>query len=98
MIETQIYKGTEMRFDDLMSNLRRSKIEVKLLQSKSSHTPEEDVRNENVYLVDSVAMKVKTVAAQSAMAVNDDVYISLIGKEQARVNEIEKIVQLYFNK
>jgi flagellar basal body rod protein FlgB len=97
MIDTPVYKGTEIKFGELMSHLKSSKIEVMLLQSKSSHIPEEDVRSEDVYLIDSVAMKVTIVAAQSAMAVNDDVYVSLVGNEKTKVGDIEKIVRLYFN-
>lgn len=96
MIETQTYKGTEFDLDELMIRLNLSKIEVNQLQSKPTNNPENDVRGEDIYLVDSIAMKVKIVAAQSAMAVNDDVYISLVGEEKTKVSDIEEMVQLYF--
>jgi hypothetical protein len=99
MIETPVYKGTEMRFDDLLSNLKKSNVGVvQLLQSKPTPNSYDLVINEDIYLVGSCAMKVKVASGQSAMCINDDVYVSLIGTEQSKVSEIERIVQLNFTK
>src|SRR4030042_1280473 len=97
MKSTLVYRGTEMRFDELMSHLRSSKIETQLLQSKTVDNPFIKTRSEDVYLIDSVAMKVKVMLGESAMSVNDSVYLSLVGKEE-HVDKIEEIIKLYFSR
>ncbi len=52
MIESPVYKGTEMRFGSLLDNLKERNVDVQRLQSKPVPNSCEGVINEDVYLID----------------------------------------------
>lgn len=96
MIEKN-YHATEMVLDKLMPRLKEAGVEVKHLQSKNVNNPNDEVRSEDVYLTDAIAMRIKLVCGKSALSVNDDVYLSLIGKEE-NMGKVEAIVKTCFEK
>jgi hypothetical protein len=91
------YKGTERNFEELKSHLDRSRMAWEEVYKHENANPWHPTRESIIYLVDSVAMTVTIVDAPSAMAVNDDIYIRLIGKEQ-NLGKVEKIVKSHFTK